>query len=72
MKPPSPQSFTFAIEHPGDRAAGLHPFTETVTVTVQSGDTGGGEGEFEAFLIEALKEWYDGAGVGLVRKGESV
>jgi hypothetical protein len=64
------QTETFAEEN-GDRAAGLHPFTETVTVTVQSGDTGGEEGEFEMFLVNVLNQWYDGAGVGLVRKGES-
>lgn len=65
----TPKKYTFDVYHAGERAAGLHSFTDTVTVAVESGDPGGDAGEFEEFILQTLKDWYDGAGV-RVRKGE--
>jgi len=52
--------FKFEIEFTGEPAAGLNPFHETVTVTVEN-DPGGNAGEFKEFIKDALKEWFDGA-----------
>jgi hypothetical protein len=49
--------------HPGEPAAGTVGFTDTVTIAVESGDPGGGVGEFVRFMRKALDEWYDGAEV---------
>jgi hypothetical protein len=51
----------FSITAPGESAAGLGGFTDSVTIIVGSGDPGGGDGEFEQFMKESLKEWYQGA-----------
>lgn len=53
----------FTIFHPGELAAGIIGFTDTVTVSVESGDPGGYPGEFESFIQDCLREWYDGAKV---------
>jgi hypothetical protein len=54
---------TYDIAYPGEPAAGLIPFTETITVIVESGDPGSFHGEFESFFLRAIEEWYDGAHV---------
>ena len=55
--------YIFEINHPGEPAAGIIGFTDTVSVKIESGDPGGEPGEFEAHIQEALAEWYDGAQV---------
>jgi hypothetical protein len=55
--------FVFVINHSGEHAAGILPFSDSITIHVTSGDPGGEDGEFEDFMRNALKEWYDGAGV---------
>lgn len=63
------KTFTFDIDHPGEQAAGIYGFTDTVKITVESGEPGGdesGEDSFQEFMLQALKEWYDGAGVKIV------
>ncbi len=53
------KTFTFYINTRGDRSVGIWPVDDEITVTVDSGDPGGDEGEFEEFIMEALREWYD-------------
>ncbi len=55
----------YYIEHPGEMGAGLHPYTESVTVDVGH-DAGGEDGEFEEHMRACLAEWFDGAAVTLV------
>lgn len=56
---------TFNVCFPGEMAAGLSSYTETVTIAVESGDPGGEQGEFAEHMRQALAEWFDGAGVAL-------
>ena len=58
----------YDIYMPSELAAGLRGFDDTVTITVDSGDPGRGEGEFEEFMRLALAEWYDGAMVRIVKE----
>ena len=53
--------FDFVVEHPGERGAGILPFSDSIIIQVASGDPGGDDGEFEEHMRNALKEWYDGA-----------
>jgi len=53
----------FWINSPSELAAGLHGFTDVISVVVHSGDPGGEGGEFEEHIRQALVEWYDGATV---------
>jgi len=62
-KAPRKKVFTFDVYFLGDLAAGLRSFSETIAVTLDSGDPGGAPGEFEQFIADALSEWYDGATV---------
>ena len=55
--------FKFQIVHPGERAAGIRSYEETVTVQINYGLAPGTEAEFKEGLVEFLKEWYDGAHV---------
>lgn len=59
----SKKTFKLYIDHPGDFAAGIYPFTDAIEIGVESGAPGGEPGEFEEHLREALTEWYDGAKV---------
>ena len=52
----------FDIDHPGEMGAGIRGFTDAVTVTIEN-DPGGEGGEFEQFMLECLREWFDGANV---------
>lgn len=56
----------FEIDHAGEIGAGIHGFTDIVTIDVESGDPGGEPGEFMVFMQSALAEWYDGANVDAV------
>lgn len=63
-KPNGPKTFRYDIEYPGELAAGLRGFTDTVTITVESGNPGGyasGPDSFQAFMRGVLVDWYDGA-----------
>jgi len=57
------KTLIFEIDSPQELSAGLRGFTDTITITVDSGDAGGEEGEFEKYIQNALLEWYDGATV---------
>lgn len=62
------KSFKFFIDCPGELAAGINSYTDTITIMVESGDPGGdesGEDSFCEFMRSALAEWYDGARVNL-------
>lgn len=56
-----PKSFKFHINNSGELGAGLLPYTEEVTVTVEN-DTGDDE-EFTEHMRLSLKEWFDGSSV---------
>ena len=56
-------SASFDIYFPGEIGAGLRSFSDEVTVTCKSGQWGGEPGEFESYMRDCLKEWYDGATV---------
>ncbi|HET6456304.1 MAG TPA: hypothetical protein VFI02_18005 [Armatimonadota bacterium] len=63
-----PKTFIFDVDFPGEPGAGLRGFTDTVRVTVESGDPSGdveGEDSFQTFMLQALREWYDGPEVAL-------
>jgi len=53
----------FEITHPGDSSAGIHSYSETVNISVESGDPGGEDGDFLQFMRECLSDWFDGAAV---------
>lgn len=55
------KEYKFDIYFPGDMSAGLWSYSDVVAVTVDSGNPGGEEGEFEQWLVEFLGEWFDGA-----------
>ena len=57
-------SLVFDVTFHGEPGAGLNPYYNTVTVTVDP-DPGGETGEFGGFIRSALAEWFDGAGVDL-------
>lgn len=51
----------FDVFNPGEPAAGIIGYTDTVTIEIQSGEPGGEPGEFENHIQEALADWFDGA-----------
>ena len=53
----------YLVVFEGDRAAGLHPFTEIVSISVDSGDPGGQDNEFRDYMRDCISEWYDCASV---------
>jgi hypothetical protein len=55
--------YVYDVVMPSELAAGLHGYTETVTVILDSGDPGGTPGEFQLSLQQFLGEWFDGATV---------
>lgn len=60
-----PMTLTFDVIHPGERGAGIRAYSDTVTVTVDSGDPGGVQDEFTEEMQKFLLQWFDGAAVGL-------
>lgn len=52
---------TYDVYVPSELSAGLRGFSDTITVTVESGDPGGTKEEFIEHIRESLAEWYDGA-----------
>jgi hypothetical protein len=67
-----PMKLTFDVEGFSELAAGINGFTDKVTIVVESGDPGGEPGEFQEFMVLALNEWYDTAGVGLREEQETM
>lgn len=65
MSVPDKMKLTFEVRHPGEPAAGFTGYTETVKVSVESGDPGGRDGEFAEHMQQALAEWFCGAEVRL-------
>jgi hypothetical protein len=63
-------SIHFAIHYSGEMGAGLRAFTDTVTISVESKDSGGVPGEFAEFMRNALAEWYADASVTVIAPGE--
>ena len=59
----TPQTYKFDIDSPSEYAAGLRGFTDTVSVTVDSGNPGGEPGEFQEAMRTFLSEWYNNARV---------
>ena len=55
----------FEVYFPGEPGAGLHSFSDTIEVSVESGNVGDPDGDLASFMTDALKEWYDGAQVEL-------
>ena len=54
----------FHIEFPGERAAGLMPYSEIVRIEIAHGPTGDHEQQQMVEMFrEALVAWYDGAKV---------
>ncbi|TVM35651.1 hypothetical protein [Oceanidesulfovibrio marinus] len=43
-----------------ERAAGIIQGEDVVTVIIESGDPGGDDGEFAAYMRESLEEWFGG------------
>jgi hypothetical protein len=60
-----PMTLTYDIVHPGEHEAGLRAYSDTVTVTVDSGDPGGVQDEFTEEMQKFLLQWFDGAAVGI-------
>lgn len=61
------KGFKFQIECPSEYSAGIIGFSDMVTITIDSGDPGGNHGEFEEWMRDSLREWYDGCGVEIVK-----
>lgn len=57
------QEIIFDVCVPSERAAGILGFSDTIIISVESGDPGGDPGEFSDHILMALKEWYDGGNV---------
>jgi hypothetical protein len=47
----------FDVYMPSELQAGLRGFTDTIRVTVESGEPGGSRGDFIEHMREALTEW---------------
>lgn len=56
---------------PSEMDAGIRGFNDEITITIDSGDPGGEEKEFEQFMLECLREWYDGARITLESSEET-
>ena len=56
------KEYKFYVESFGEYAAGILGYVENITIIVEN-DPGGEEYEFEEFMMEALKEWFDDAHV---------
>ena len=62
------KTFKFHIDCPSELSAGLRGYNDDITLTIDSGDPGGEDGEFEDYMIDCLKEWFDGANVTLIEE----
>jgi len=60
------ETLVFDIYFSGEKAAGLHPFSDVVSVTFAHGFTDDEQRMMATeMLIDTLKEFYDGASVSL-------
>src|SRR6185312_3116786 len=59
----TPLKLEFVATFAGERDTGLMPYTEVITLTIESGDPGGEPNEFVGQFQDFLKEWFDGASV---------
>jgi hypothetical protein len=57
------RAILFSVKHCGEEFAAIRPYTEQVTILIDSGDPGGAPGEFEDHMQSSLSQWYDGATV---------
>lgn len=64
-------TYKYYIHQPPEYSAGMVGFDDEVSITVDSGDPGGEEGEFAEFMWQVLSDWYDGATVVCVEKAQS-
>lgn len=55
----------FSIISSGEKAAGIIPYEDEVTIKVESGSVGDPE-EFEDYMLQNLQDWYDGAKIVVV------
>jgi len=62
---------TFDVDDAGEPGAGLPAYTDTVVVTLDSGQPGGEPGEFERYMRDCLAEWFDGARVEAVAEPDN-
>ena len=53
--------YKFNLDKPDEMAAGIRGYFDTIYMILDSGFPGGEPGEFEAFMMAALAEWFDGA-----------
>lgn len=54
-----PRTWRFRIESPEDKNAGIFPFTDEISITVDSGDPPGKEGDFVEEFRQFLCDFYD-------------
>jgi hypothetical protein len=62
------KTFKFEVYFPGELAAGLNSYSDTVEMTVHSFAPDEDTSDFEDWILTFLKEWYDGAGVEIVNE----
>lgn len=55
----SKMTFSYDIGFPVAPGTGLYSSTDTVTITVKSGDPRGEPVKFAEFMRKALRDWYD-------------
>lgn len=55
------KEFKYFVYFTGERAAGLNPFEETVTVKLDGGIPVESVADFNDMMKQTLAEWYDGA-----------
>jgi hypothetical protein len=57
--------FKYYINHSGEKDAGIYPYSDIVTVEIDSGELGGEMQEemFREAMEEFLEQWFDGAHV---------
>lgn len=64
------KKIVFDVSFSGEPSAGLASYTDIVSIKIESGNTGGEDGEFEQYIIDCLSEWYDGAKVEVRKETE--
>lgn len=62
-KGPKPYIQKFHVHFMGDMSAGFWPYTDEFTIKVEAGIDKEYQNEFDEFVKETFKEWYDGAGI---------
>jgi len=57
------KTYRFHVEFAGDSAAGLMPYSDDISVTVESAASSSHDAEFQQYLSEVIRDWFDGAAV---------